>query len=137
MCTCVRYGKEAENRDTHRQYFFTSMDGLIDIDIFRNRYYFFWSLKMRVNTKIGNYYKHFNRQFIYAVFYIQNRMVCLRKKIRYYCSVLFFVFCFFLSCLGQLLIWNHFICHYITWKSHVSHLWLVKLGKWNNRHSAF
>ena len=25
MCTCVRYGKETENKDKHRQYFSTSM----------------------------------------------------------------------------------------------------------------
>ena len=25
MCTCVRYGKETENKDTHRQHFFTSI----------------------------------------------------------------------------------------------------------------
>ena len=29
MCTCVRYGKETEKKDTHRQYFSTSMALLI------------------------------------------------------------------------------------------------------------
>ena len=38
MCTCVRYVKETENKDIHRQYIFTSMTLLTMI--FRKRYYF-------------------------------------------------------------------------------------------------
>ena len=40
--------------------------------------------------------------------YIQNPKMYLSKKILYYYPIDFF------SCLGQLLLWKHFICHYVA-----------------------
>ena len=54
--------------------------------------------------------RHFHRQFTYAVFYFQNRKMCLSRKIFHQ------YFVDFLPCLGQLLLWKHFICHYIALK---------------------
>ena len=48
--------------------------------------------------------EHFNRQFTYAVFYIFKTGRCVWVK-RFYTNTLLF----FLPCLGQFLLWKHFI----------------------------
>ena len=52
-----------------------------------------------MNFSIGNLLKQF--------FYIQNRKMCLNKTILYHTLLL-------LTCLGQLLLWTHFICNCIA-----------------------
>ena len=59
--------------------------------------------------------------------------ISLNKKIFYQ------NFVDFLPCLGELLLWKRFICHYIALKTkkYINHLWLFKPRKWNNRPTAY
>ena len=77
------------------------------------------------------YYKHFNRQFAYAVSFISKseRYVWVKR----FCINTLLLF---LPCLGQLHLWKRFMSLHRTkiLKENIRHSSLFELGKWNNRH---
>ena len=49
-----------------------------------------YSVSIGLSCSGFSFYEHFNRKFTYVVFYIQNRQMCLSKKILYQYFIVFF-----------------------------------------------